>query len=67
MVSGVKSIAKHSPNEYHPLRFDDFEVNDDCLIGEEGNGFREILFGMNAERILLAAESLGTGKRFTLL
>ncbi|PWN33427.1 acyl-CoA dehydrogenase NM domain-like protein [Meira miltonrushii] len=40
---------------------DEFEVSEDCLIGEEGKGFKKVLFGMNAERVLLAAESLGTG------
>jgi acyl-CoA dehydrogenase len=40
---------------------DEFEVSEDCILGEEGKGFKKVLFGMNAERILLAAESLGTG------
>ena len=37
-------------------------MNDDHLIGEEGTGFKRVLFGMNAERILLAGEALGTGE-----
>lgn len=36
-------------------------MEESCLIGEEGSGFKKVLFGMNAERVLLAAESLGTG------
>jgi len=41
--------------------FDDFEIAEDCLVGTEGEGFKAILHGMNAERCLLAGESLGTG------
>lgn len=51
----------------HAARFDDFEVDDRYLIGEEGTGFKKVLFGMNAERVLLAAESLGTGACSRLL
>ena len=43
-------------------RFDNFEVGDEYLIGDEGTGFKKVLFGMNAERILLAGEALGTGE-----
>jgi alkylation response protein AidB-like acyl-CoA dehydrogenase len=41
--------------------FDDLRVSADRLIGEEGLGFRYILDGMNAERILIAAECIGDG------
>jgi acyl-CoA dehydrogenase len=41
--------------------FDDLRVDADRLIGEEGLGFRYILDGMNAERILIAAECIGDG------
>ena len=41
--------------------FDDYAVSGDCLIGEEGNGFKMVLHGMNAERCLLAGEALGLG------
>ncbi len=44
---------------------DDLEIPPDCLIGEEGQGFRYILDGMNAERILIAHESLGDARFFT--
>ncbi|KAF8519623.1 acyl-CoA dehydrogenase/oxidase [Hysterangium stoloniferum] len=41
--------------------FDNFEIPAEDLIGEEGNGFKQILHGMNAERCLLAGEALGIG------
>jgi acyl-CoA dehydrogenase len=46
------------------LFFDDLEVPAENLIGEEGKGFRYILDGMNAERILIAAECIGDGDWF---
>lgn len=42
--------------------FDDFEVPASALLGEEGRGFRYILAGLNAERILVAAECVGDGR-----
>jgi acyl-CoA dehydrogenase len=44
--------------------FDDLEIPDDALLGVEGNGFRQILVGWNAERILIAAECIGDGRWF---
>ncbi len=44
--------------------FDDMKVPAENLIGEEGKGFRYILSGMNAERILIAAECVGDAKWF---
>ena len=44
--------------------FDGLELPADALIGEEGKGFRYILDGMNAERILIAAECIGDGRFF---
>jgi acyl-CoA dehydrogenase len=44
--------------------FDDLEIPNDALLGEEGNGFRQILVGWNAERILIAAECIGDGRWF---
>ncbi|KAH7334192.1 acyl-CoA dehydrogenase/oxidase [Pyrenochaeta sp. MPI-SDFR-AT-0127] len=41
--------------------FDNYKIPADCLIGEEGDGFKIILHGMNAERCLLAGEALGLG------
>ena len=44
--------------------FDNFRIPADSLIGEEGKGFRYILDGMNAERILVASEAVGDGRWF---
>ncbi|KAL9623524.1 MAG: hypothetical protein Q9160_002205 [Pyrenula sp. 1 TL-2023] len=41
--------------------FDNYEISEDSLIGKEGEGFRIVLHGMNAERCLLAGEALGLG------
>ncbi len=46
------------------LFFDDVEIPADSLIGEEGKGFRYIIDGWNAERILIAAEAIGDGRWF---
>src|SRR5262245_7099272 len=46
------------------LFFDNVEIPADSLIGEEGRGFKYILDGMNAERILVASDSLGDGRWF---
>jgi len=46
------------------LFFDNVEIPADSLIGEEGKGFAYILDGMNAERILVASESIGDGRWF---
>ena len=54
-------MVNHETNE---LFFDNFEVPAENLIGEEGKGFRYILDGMNAERILIAAECIGDGYWF---
>ncbi|MDQ7025020.1 MAG: acyl-CoA dehydrogenase family protein [Anaerolineae bacterium] len=60
-VRPIKNMVNHETNE---LFFDDFEIPADNLIGEEGKGFRYILDGMNAERILIAAECIGDGYWF---
>jgi len=57
----IDSMINHQSNE---VFFDDLEVPAENLIGEEGQGFRYILDGMNAERILLSAESLGDCRYF---
>src|SRR6185503_17406446 len=44
------------------VRYDDLPVSVDDRVGEEGNGFRYLLDGLNPERILVAAEALGIGK-----
>ncbi len=51
-------------NETNELVFEDLTIPASALIGEEGKGFRYILDGMNAERILIAAECIGNGRWF---
>ena len=51
-------------NEANELLFEDLRVPASALIGDEGRGFRYILDGMNAERILIAAECIGNGRWF---
>jgi len=51
-------------NETNKLTFDNVPIPASSLIGEEGRGFRYILDGMNAERILIAAECIGDGHWF---
>jgi acyl-CoA dehydrogenase len=58
----IKNMVNHETNE---LFFDNFEIPAENLIGEAGQGFRYILDGMNAERILIAAECIGDGYWFT--
>jgi acyl-CoA dehydrogenase len=60
-INPIKTMMNHSTTE---VFFDDLEVPEDALIGEEGAGFRYILDGMNAERILIAAECVGDGRFF---
>jgi acyl-CoA dehydrogenase len=57
-VRPIRNMVNHETNE---LFFEDFELPAANLIGEEGHGFRYILDGMNAERILIAAECIGDG------
>ncbi len=60
----VKPIRVMMNNETNELSFDHVEVPAENLIGNEGEGFRYILDGMNAERILIAAECIGDGRWF---
>jgi acyl-CoA dehydrogenase len=60
-VQPIRNMMNHETNE---LFFDDFKVPAENLVGEEGKGFRYILDGMNAERILIAAECIGDGYWF---
>jgi acyl-CoA dehydrogenase len=60
-VRPVDTMVNHETNE---VFFDDLEVPVENRIGEEGQGFRCILSGMNAERILLASESVGDALYF---
>jgi acyl-CoA dehydrogenase len=60
----VRPIATMMNHETNEVFFDDLEIPIDDLIGEEGKGFRYILDGMNAERILIAAECIGDAHWF---
>lgn len=60
----VTPIPTMVNNETNELRFDNLRIPASSLIGEEGRGFRYILDGMNAERILIAAECIGDGRWF---
>jgi acyl-CoA dehydrogenase len=55
-IRPIRNMVHHETNE---VFFDNFEVPAENLIGEEGKGFAYILDGMNAERILIAAECIG--------
>jgi acyl-CoA dehydrogenase len=60
-IKPIRTMMNHSTTE---VFFDDLRIPADALIGEEGKGFRYILSGMNAERILIAAECIGDAKWF---
>ena len=61
-IRPIRSMMNHNSCE---VFFDNMEIPADSLVGEEGKGFRYILSGMNAERILIAAECVGDAKWFT--
>lgn len=61
----VKPIANMVNHETNELFFDNLEIPQENLIGEEGKGFKYILTGLNAERALIAAECIGDGYWFT--
>src|SRR5882724_10387625 len=61
-IRPLRMMMNHSTNA---LFFDDVEISADALVGEEGKGFSYILSGMNAERVLVASESIGDGRWFT--
>jgi acyl-CoA dehydrogenase len=60
-VRPILNMVNHETNE---LFFDNLEIPAENLIGEEGQGFKYILTGLNAERILIAAECIGDGYWF---
>jgi acyl-CoA dehydrogenase len=60
-IRPIRAMMNHSTTE---VFFDNVEVPAENLIGEEGEGFRNVLSGMNAERILIAAECIGDAKWF---
>lgn len=60
-INPIPTMMNHNTNE---VFFDNVEIPADSLIGTEGMGFRHILDGMNAERILISAECIGDGRFF---
>ena len=60
-ITPIRTMMNHATTQ---IFFDDLRVPAENLIGEEGKGFRYILSGMNAERILIAAECVGDAKWF---
>ncbi len=60
-IRPIRTMMNHSTTE---VFFDELRVPAENLIGEEGKGFRYILSGMNAERILIASECIGDAKWF---
>src|SRR5262249_26437319 len=60
-IRPIRTMMNHATTE---VFFDDLRVPAENLIGQEGQGFRYILSGMNAERILIAAECIGDAKWF---
>jgi len=60
-IRPVRTMLNHATTE---LFFDDLKVPAGNLVGVEGQGFRQVLDGMNAERILIAAECIGDGRFF---
>ena len=60
-IRPIKAMINHNATE---VFFDNFRIPVSSLIGEEGRGFRYILDGMNAERILVASEAVGDGRWF---
>ncbi len=60
-IRPIRAMINHHTTE---IFFDDLHIPADALVGEEGRGFRYILDGMNAERILIAAECIGDSRWF---
>ena len=60
-IKPIRTMFNHATTE---IFFDNLEIPASALIGEEGKGFRYILDGMNAERILIASECIGDGRWF---
>jgi acyl-CoA dehydrogenase len=61
-IRPIRTMMNHNSCE---VFFDDMVIPAENLVGEEGRGFRYILDGMNAERLLIAAECIGDAKWFT--
>ena len=61
IIKPIRTMINHSTTE---IFFDNLEVSQECLVGEEGRGFEYILDGLNAERLLIASECIGDAKYF---
>jgi len=61
-IRPLKAMINHNATE---VFFDNLRIPADSLIGQEGRGFKYILDGMNAERILVSAEAIGDARWFT--
>jgi alkylation response protein AidB-like acyl-CoA dehydrogenase len=60
-IRPIRTLMNHATTE---IFLDGVELPADALVGDEGKGFRHILDGMNAERVLIAAECIGDGRWF---
>jgi acyl-CoA dehydrogenase len=60
-IRPIRTLMNHATTE---IFLDGVAVSEDDLVGEEGKGFRYIIDGMNAERVLIAAECIGDGRWF---
>ena len=60
-IRPIRTMINHATTE---IFFDNLRIPADSLVGEEGKGFRYIIDGMNAERILIAAECIGDARWF---
>jgi alkylation response protein AidB-like acyl-CoA dehydrogenase len=60
-IRPIRTMINHATTE---VFFDNLQIPADSLVGEEGKGFRYILDGMNAERVLIASECIGDARWF---
>ncbi|MEO1957465.1 MAG: acyl-CoA dehydrogenase family protein [Methylophilaceae bacterium] len=60
-IKAIDAMINHNSTE---VFFDNMEIPADALIGEEGKGFRYVMSGMNAERVIIAGESIGDARFF---
>lgn len=60
-IRAIDAMINHNTTE---VFFDNMEIPADSLIGEEGKGFRYVMSGMNAERVIIAGESIGDARFF---
>jgi acyl-CoA dehydrogenase len=60
-IHPIEAMINHNTTQ---IFFDNMEIPESALVGEQGRGFRYILDGMNAERCLIAAEAIGNGRYF---